>query len=443
MSGILDKLQLALQTYLCAARALPAPFRPEAVRAIQNRKLSSLLMHSYNSTKYYRELFDNAGVKPTDIRSADDLPCIPPLTRADLRGRFWDFLPPELPACRVSRTSGSTGAPVCILSDRNSRMFNSAAVIRYRRAAGIPLIGTPILTPLKTAEQGRKEPHWTFLQGLHKTYYVNPYLDSPSYAESAAKLLTTIRHPVLIGITPAIKALAYKVRNKVLPAFQPLAIVTTGEILSLELRDLLESTFTAKVFDIYSCNEAGDVAWQCRCGQGYHINADNCIVEILKDGKPAGPGEIGEVVITNLNRYSMPIIRYKNGDLARLATEPCPCGCMLPMLAEIIGRTGQDIICPDGKTIAWNQLKTPATHPQIRQFQLTQNEDGGLTFSYVPENGSDTEQLQSLLAGRYAKLLPPSVKMTFEKAASIPPDPSGKTRLVISNYRPPLGPEIS
>jgi len=177
------------------------------------------------------------------------------------------------------------------------------------------------------------------------------------------------------------------------------------------------------------------VAWQCEEGRGYHINADNCIVEILKDGKACEPGEVGEVAITNLNRYSMPIIRYKNGDLGRLASEGCGCRCRLPILAEIIGRTGEDIVLPGGGTMAWNRLKSEATCAQIRQFQIVQNADGDLTVRYVPENGADIGELEGLLAKRYAKLLGDCVKVSIEPTERIAPEASGKMKLVISNYR--------
>jgi phenylacetate-CoA ligase len=174
-------------------------FTPENIISVQSEKLRRLVRYCFD-VKYYRELFANVGIKPEDITSVQDLPKIPFLTKEELRGRFWDFLPRQLPSCRVSRTSGSTGIPVCILSDRNSRMFNSAAVIRYRQALGIGLIGRPILTPLKTENDPHREAHWTFLQGIHKTHYINPYLNSNKNVEYAARLLKKLKKPAIVGI---------------------------------------------------------------------------------------------------------------------------------------------------------------------------------------------------------------------------------------------------
>lgn len=198
----------------------------------------------------------------------------------------------------------------------------------------------------------------------------------------------------------------------------------------------MESTFTAPVADIYACSEAGDIAWQCLNGNGYHINMDNVIVEIIRDGKPASVGQVGEVVITNLNRYAMPIIRYKNGDLAKLSAESCPCGCRLPLMGEIIGRVGEDISLPNGKVIPWNHLKSQMNHPHIRQFQLIQDVQGGFVVKYIKGPHADEITLKELIQQRFAKLLGDRLTITVENVDTIAPDPGGKSKLVISHYVP-------
>jgi phenylacetate-CoA ligase len=436
MITLLNKIELGLCTYREARNAVRRQFDIVEIRKIQMMKLQRLLHYCSDKVKYYKEVFQQAGIDPKKITTLDDLESIPILTKGDLRDRFWDFLPSRLPECRVTRTSGSTGIPVCFLSDRNARKFNSAAVIRSRKAARIPLIGRPILTPLKTENDPPRKPHWTFLQGIHKTYYINPYLDSVGNSEYAARLFTKLKKPAILGITPATRALARKIHDGVFPCLRPIAVLTTGETLRPEVRSLLESTFQTKVRDIYGCSEGGEIAWQCHRGRGYHINADNCIVEIVKGNKPVAIGETGEVVITNLNRYAMPIIRYKNGDLARLSAEICSCGCQLPVIEEIAGRTGEDMSLPNGKTIPWNQLKSLMTHQRIRQFQLVQDKDGSLTIRYIPENVADTEQLDALLLYRFRHMLGDTIEIKIKETTVIRPAASGKSKLVVSNYHP-------
>ena len=435
MAAYFEKINLTLTTYFKAWQFIKRQDNPDRIAEVQNEKLRKLVKYSYEKIKYYHELFDEYRIRPDDIKTAADLVKVPVLTKEQFRNRFWDFLPKELPACRVSRTSGSTGIPVCILSDTNSRLNNSAAVIRYRRQLGIDFWGTPILTLQKNQLEPRKRPHWTFLQGLHKTYYINPYTNLNAEVDYSIEVLSKLKKPAIIGITPAIRALAWQIRDGYLPQLRPSVVLTTGEYLSSQVRELLEDTFKVKVTDIYACNEAGDIAWQCKKGQLYHINADNCIVEILKDGKTAEKGQTGEVVITNLNRYSIPFIRYKNGDMSGLAEDKCQCGCKLPVLSQIAGRTGEDIYLPDGNIIPWNQLKGFMNHPDIRQFQLVQNEDGSLTVKFVPEEKSNIEETKNILISRFRGLLGDSIRIDFSIVEKIDPAPSGKSKLVICHYQ--------
>lgn len=437
MTDTLAKIKWTLGTYVEARRAVRRQFDPGGIGRLQNSRLRSLIRHCAGNIKYYQELFQQAGIDPGQIRATDDLPRIPLLTKDELRNRFWDFLPRSLPACRVSRTSGSTGIPVCILADWHSRKCNSAAVIRFRKAVGIPLVGRPFITLLNTDKDPPRSAQWTFLQGVHRQHFLNPYVHSPDNVAYVRRLAARLGNPVLTGITSSVRALAQSMRDGVFPPLRPALVMTGGEMLLPQVRELIEGTFATKVLDVYACNEARDIAWQCRQARGYHINADNLIVEIIKDGRAATAGEVGEVVLTDLNRYVMPIIRYKNGDLARLSDEACPCGCRLPMLAEITGRTGENIVLPDGRRVLWNHLKGLMNHPQIRQFSLVQERDGSLTVRYVPETGADIEQLDHLLLSRFRTATADSLRIRLDKTASIPAGPSGKSKLVVSYYDPP------
>ena len=432
----LDKAIFTFRTYWRAWNATRHQYSPEKIDLIRNRKLKNVLNFSYHNVKYYRELFEQTNLSLNQINTVDDIVKLPVTTKHDLRGRYWEFLPQVLPECRVSRTSGSTGVPVCILSDKNSRLNNSAATIRSRRAMGLPFIGHPILTLLKReTDPILKPPHWTYLQGIHKTHYINPYIDSEESRTYANRVLRQLKQPAVIAITPAIRVFAEKIKSGFFNSIKPCCVSSGGESLTKQNRVLMETVFGTIVTDNYACNEAGEVAWQCHQAKGYHINTDNVVLEILKNGEPVGPGETGEVVITNLNRYAMPILRYANGDLARLSKEVCPCGCKLPMLAEIIGRSGQDMCFPNGKTVPWNVLKSAMNHNQIRQFQIVQNPNASVTIKYIPESQAGISELEALFSQRFKCLLPSSTQITFEIVSHIPQASSGKSKLVICNYR--------
>lgn len=215
----------------------------------------------------------------------------------------------------------------------------------------------------------------------------------------------------------------------------PQVVMTIGETLTAEDREFIEETFQAKVVDDYACSEVGNIAWQCLEGTGYHINADNVIVEILdKDGLPATEGQVGEVVLTSLHRRAMPIIRYKNGDLASFTSAECPCGCKLPMIAKLHGRTGEDFTLPDGTKVPWHQLKGLMNHPQVRQFQLVQDARGDLVINYVLVADTPPDSVEKLLEYRFGRLLGDSIGISARQVPQIAPSASGKMKLVVSHF---------
>lgn len=254
MNDCIYKIQTAYKTWSTALKISRNSKCQQTIKAIQAQRLQTIVTYAYENIKYYRELFDENKIKPQSIKSVKDLSTIPYLTKDILRQRFWDFLPGNLPRCKVSRTSGSTGAAMCILADENSRINNSAAVIRYRKKYGIKFFSGDILTPLKTPDTPDKKPCWTFLQGLHKTYYVNPY----HYSKSSELILKQLRNPAIIGITPAIKALAISIKDNILPPVSASIVITMGQSYETATRELFKNVFNAPVADVYACNEAGD-----------------------------------------------------------------------------------------------------------------------------------------------------------------------------------------
>ena len=127
------------------------------------------------------------------------------------------------------------------------------------------------------------------------------------------------------------------------------AVVSSAQMLPTDSKNIIEQNLKTKVYDKYGSREFSGIAYQCKIQDGYHIVAENYILEILKDGKPAMPGETGEVVITDLNNYCMPFIRYRIGDLATASDgTPCKCGRGLPKIQRIQGRVQSIIIGATG-----------------------------------------------------------------------------------------------
>jgi phenylacetate-CoA ligase len=123
---------------------------------------------------------------------------------------------------------------------------------------------------------------------------------------------------------------------------KPKSIVSSTEVLHLRMRDTIERVFGCKVFDSYGCRELSQIATECEVHNGLHIVFENQYVEL--DGN--------DIIITNLNNYAMPFLRYRVGDLAsRIDTSPCTCGRNSPRIVSLLGRDNDNIELPSGKVI--------------------------------------------------------------------------------------------
>ena len=151
---------------------------------------------------------------------------------------------------------------------------------------------------------------------------------------------------------------------------------TFGEMLDPRLRPLCRHVWNVPLVDNYSSQEVGYLALQCPSGDGYHIQSENVLVEVINDaGQPCGTSEIGRVVVSTLQNFASPLLRYEIGDYAEVG-QPCQCGRGLPMLKRIMGRQRNMFCLPTGERF-WPSLSlegdaVPQAAASIRQYQIIQ-----------------------------------------------------------------------
>jgi len=148
--------------------------------------------------------------------------------------------------------------------------------------------------------------------------------------------------PVLVdGYAESLNFLATYVRDGGNPGFSPRAMVSSAQMLPDNVRDLIEEAFQTRVFDKYGSREFSGIAYTCELSRDHHVMDESYVVELLTDGRPTEPGEVGEILVTDLNTFSVPLIRYRIGDLAVAVdeSEPCACGRHFSRVGRIEGRT--------------------------------------------------------------------------------------------------------
>jgi phenylacetate-CoA ligase len=214
-------------------------------------------------------------------------------------------------------------------------------------------------------------------------------------------------------------------------------IIATAETLYDFMRDEIESAFRCPVYNRYGSREVGDIAGQCNERTGLHVFPWSVYVEIVgDDGMPVPAGTPGNVLVTSLANYAMPLIRYAIGDRATLAEDvSCPCGRKGQVLAEIQGRATDMFRCEDGTIVDYGGLiELLYFRPWVRRFQVVQHDYERFEFLVEP-NGSlkpSAGELDEIRAGvGRATGANCSVQFTFVDRIQV--SASGKYRFTISN----------
>lgn len=380
------------------------------MRELQNEKLRRLVRHAYRNVPYYRAQMQERGLRPEDIRGQEDLHKLPFLTKDLVRKHlYFDIMSENHDKSQVLRiaTSGSTGEPFVCFADRSQLEFRWAATLRAQEWTGYRF-GDPTVRL------------WHQTIGMSKSQAFQEHADAwfanrmyiPIFEMSDAGLEQMIRQiaskrPVLIdGYAEAFDFLAQYIRTRGGDlGFQPKALMSSAQTLPAKSREIIEKAFGCRVFDKYGSREFSGIAYECDAHAGHHVVSEGYIVEILAEGRPAQPGETGEVVITDLNNYCMPFIRYRIGDLAQaMGEEPCTCGRGMPRIGEIQGRVQSIIQGTDGHYVPgtfFAHCLKEYDHA-IARFQVVQDEPGSLKFFVVK-------------AGRYSDDVMDEVKATFRK----------------------------
>jgi phenylacetate-CoA ligase len=207
---------------------------------------------------------------------------------------------------------------------------------------------------------------------------------------------------------------------------EPRLIFTSGELLDPVTRRTIEAGFGAPVLDVYGCTEVKEVAWECPAQAGHHLNADWVVVETDPPGAP------GKLLVTPLHNRAMPLLRYEVGDTGEiLEGRRCACGRGLPLIRPTLGRSVDYLALPDGTTLAPYSLTCAVEAIEgMRQYQFVQTRPDRLELRVVPTAafGADSD------AALRAALAPvvPGVEIQVDLVPAIPPEPSGKYRIVQS-----------
>jgi phenylacetate-CoA ligase len=379
-------------------------------------------------------------VQPGDIRGQADLHKLPLLTKDDIRRHlYFDILSENHDKSRMLRvaTSGSTGEPFACYVDRAQLEFRWAATLRAQEWTGYRFGDRCVRLWHQTLgmsrAQARKERLDAFLQ---RRRFVPVFEMSDARLAEIVQAIASWRPVLLDGYAEALDLLARYLKSRGGAALRPRAIMSSAQMLPAASRALIEAVFGCAVFDKYGAREFSGIAYECEAHTGHHVVAEGYVVEMLRNGKPVAPGEVGEIVITDLNNYCLPFLRYRLGDLG-VAVDPafasCPCGRGLPLIGEIEGRVQSIIRGTDGQylpgTFFAHYLKD--FDHAIQRYQVVQEVPGGITFRVVKGGRYSDDVLQEVLA-TFRKYLGQRLRIDVEFVDGIEMVRTGKHLATVS-----------
>ena len=406
----------------------------EQIREAQFRKIRSLLGHAYSHVPYYTNLFKRIGAHPEDITSLDLYSRLPALTKALIREHSDQMIADN--ACSADRvanaTGGSTGEPLQFFQDR--RYLNSADAARlwgwYYMAGCRPGDTSAILWGAVRDVKA----DFTFPERLRDLLKfgeiaINAFNLSEDRIRNFLKWCTAIRPKILRGYVSAVKELASYVEREHVEFKALKAVILCAEAVDSRTQSYIEDVFKVRSYNSYGGREFSLTAIQCNASSELHEVSLNNYIEFAHCSDPYS-SNAKQLVLTNLNNYTMPFLRYEIGDLGIPGTPgTCKCGRGLPRIKNLIGRTTEIFTFGDGTKTAGEVFIHMLKDLSLQEYQFFQTHPDRLALRTLV---SISPMQKDSIRQRFRPLLPSGVVLDFEKVSALTKTPTGKFRFVFS-----------
>jgi phenylacetate-CoA ligase len=415
----------------------------KAIRLLQEQRVEGLLRHAAVQVPYYRERV------AAERRPALD--AFPILTKEAVHRDYRLLMTPALAreydagrprgySWKVVRTGGTTGTPTTVIHDKRFRDFGRASRLYSQRLCGFPF-GVPYLRlwgSMKDINGMRDSVAQRIMRLLARETLLNAFrMDEPrmrAYIEEIER--SPARH--MMAYVDCAEQLARFIRETGQRVRSIDTFMACAGTVTPEARSIIETAFRCRVHNKYGSRECSDMACECEMG-GLHVYANHVLLEVVDERGATLPAEAdGRILVTLLNNYQFPLIRYEIGDTGALSAGRCRCGRSFPLLKRVEGRTSEILKTGAGATVTPTYIRhlVGVVHNPgvIRRFQFVQNSPTDYDLTLETDSAPD-----SLLATVTANLerdlkqvLGPGSKVATRRVSRIPEAGNGKFLYVIS-----------
>lgn len=402
-------------------------------------QISPMLRHFKATSPFYGERLKATGIdleKPLDL---DTFRTIPPLTRSDLQDAGDALLSTAVPKDHgrvlTASSSGSTGRPVTARKTDVNQTFHRALNLRnhlwHKRDLSAKFATIRGYDPgTAMAPDGQHSQTWTSVFKTGPSIQLN---SAHCTLGEQVHWITKERPPYILSYPTNLHALALRCQEIGLQMPWLKSLITFSEALSPGQREVIESTFSVLVEDMYSAAEVSMIAIQCPdVPQNYHVQSENVLMEVVDDnGAPCAIGETGRILVTDLHNFAMPFIRYEIGDLAVFG-QPCGCSRGLPTVSRIFGRTRNMLRLESGEQIFPDiaALHLDEIAP-LRQYQMIQKSYSDIEMKLNlarPFEGDEEAHMRKMILDALGQ----PFNLHLVHVDDIPRHPSGKFEDFIS-----------
>jgi len=328
-----------------------------ALKKHQDKCLKNIVRYAY-TVPLYHEKYKKADIHPNDIKGINDIAKLPTISKYDIK----NFYPNGIISSKTKKnqlieisTSGTTGKSLSLYGDMYDAILWFFWYIRILKNHGINWRKNrlTIISDFAPHTIGSGYVKRGLLSHLNSKYFFSnmQWLNTNDEPQEVIKEVNTFKPDFIGGYVGMLGHLALLKEKGYGENINPQYIATIGSILTPPLKNLLEKTFNARVFEVYGATESGTIAFQCPQGR-YHLMSDLIYPEFLKNGEPVRSKEPGKLIITKLYGKGTPIIRYDAvNDIIAPLYEKCPCGLSGGLIEKIYGRDDLALYFSDGRVL--------------------------------------------------------------------------------------------
>lgn len=396
----------------------------EELQELQEKKLAELIQHATSSCEIYRS---------HGLNESCPLNEFPVINKSAVQKNLDKFISSKYEKEKLIRyeTSGSSGVRAKVYVDKVEQSIFRAILINWWEWTGFYL-GKPILQTGITPKRGWLK---TLKDHLTNTVYCNAFAMDEEEAVSKLKKISAYKTRHLGGFASSLYVLAsYAEKNNLNITFD--AAIAWGDKLFDHYKKKIENVFHTKVYENYACNE-GIMIGQKVDLDYFYIYTPNVFLELLDEKDcPVPDGDVGRVVVTKLDGYAMPLIRYDTGDLAiKLPIKDYPKNRRFnfPLLKMVIGRNTDIVKTPEGKNLIVHTFTGIFEfYKEIKQFRIVQNKIDSIVIEYIPSEYFKSSSL-SIIEADIREKTGTNMGIKWSKVELIQSTASGKPQLIVNN----------